>query len=157
MQLLGEELDIFIMYVENLVSEFVKRLDIVDLLPDEVRGIVVDAQIRGGQQSRKRVRQIAGVVIRFCPPGHWSSPKSMGQFSMAILTPSSSASARIGGQTFLDELADSPPRIFVWSAADKRRNHVYAELMSAGADHVFQVRDDVNLRAFPDYRSSVLG
>ena len=46
-------------------------------------------------------RKIAGVHIRFCPPGHWSLPNSIGQFSMATLTLFSSARAMIGGQISL--------------------------------------------------------
>ena len=47
----------------------------------------------------KTCRQMTGVVMRFWPPGHWSGPKSMGQFSIATRTPSSSASCMMPGQT----------------------------------------------------------
>ena len=139
MQLFGEELDIFIMYVENLVFELVKRLHIVDLLPDEVGGIVVDAQIRGGQNlenaapDRRRGHQVLSARPLILAEEHGAVFD--GDFDAQFL-----------GQRddrrpdFLDELQILLDG-FRLIAADKRRNHVYAELV-AGADHVFQVRDD---------------
>ena len=37
--------------------------------------------------------------MMFCPPGQLEASKSMGQFSMATRTPSSSATAKMGFQT----------------------------------------------------------
>ena len=73
------DLDILVVDMEDLILELIKRADIVDHLPDKVGWIVVDAR-----WSLSRIRntslQIGGVVIRFCPPGHWSSPKASGSF-----------------------------------------------------------------------------
>ena len=44
-------------------------------------------------------RQIAGLVARFLPPGHSSAVKSIGQFSIPIRTPLSSACSMRGRQT----------------------------------------------------------
>ena len=45
-------------------------------------------------------RQIAGEWARFFPAGHSSRVKDMGQFSMPIFTPCSSAKAMSGYQVF---------------------------------------------------------
>ena len=44
-------------------------------------------------------RQTAGVLARFLPPGHSSRVKIIGQFSMPIFTPLSSAYCTSGFQT----------------------------------------------------------
>ena len=44
-------------------------------------------------------RQMRGVVARLCPPGHSSSLKSIGQFSIVICRPWSFANATMSGQT----------------------------------------------------------
>ena len=41
------------------------------------------------------LRKMTGEHMRFCPPGHWSLPKSIGQFSIPILTFFSSAARGI--------------------------------------------------------------
>ena len=46
----------------------------------------------------KHLRQMAGVVNKFCPPGQLVPSNHMGQFSMATFTWCSSAKAIMGGQ-----------------------------------------------------------
>ena len=53
----------------------------------------------GSGMSANILRQMAGVVARFLPPGHSSAVNSIGQFSIPIRTPRDSACATIGRQT----------------------------------------------------------
>ena len=51
-QLFGEELDILEVDVIDPIFKFIERLQIVDLLPDEVGGIIVDAEVFGRQKLK---------------------------------------------------------------------------------------------------------
>ncbi len=62
--------------------------------------------------------QTAGVDARFVPPGHSSYEKSIGQFSIAIFTPRSSAYETSRGQTRRNSRRLSGT-FFVWSRPTK--------------------------------------
>lgn len=80
------DLNILGVEVEELRFELGQRAERVHVLQDEVRRVVVEAEVRRVDVA-ERTTQMAGVVRRFLPPGHSSRVKDMGQFSMAIFTP----------------------------------------------------------------------
>jgi hypothetical protein len=58
---------------------------------------------------------VAGAYIRFCPPGHSSSLKIIGQFSMPIFTPWSAAKRTRSGHTTVNS-AKFSFGVLCWSA-----------------------------------------
>ena len=58
------DLDVLEVDVEDLVLELIQRLDVINSLPDEVAGIVVQAEVRRIRNG-EQLAPDSGVVIRF--------------------------------------------------------------------------------------------
>ena len=68
------------------LAELAQRLDVVHLLPDQVRRVVVQPEVRAGDLVEHPPPD-RRAWARFLPPGHSSRVNSIGQFSMPIRTP----------------------------------------------------------------------
>ncbi len=89
--------------------------------------------------SANILRQMAGDVARFLPPGHSSGENSIGQFSIPMRTPWSWANwtsgfhvARKRGQLSSTDLVQSRPmNVFIWPTPSSLGGH----------DHLLDVLD----------------
>src|SRR5579859_887611 len=76
--------------VEDAPGELAQRLEVIHVLPDEVRGIEIQAEVGTGNVFIHAAPDF-GEMARFLPPGHSSLVNAMGQFSMPMLIPLSAA------------------------------------------------------------------
>ena len=77
------DLDVLGVHVEDPVGELVDRALVVDQLPDEVRRVEVEAEVGVGDDLEHPPPD-RRANARLLPPGHSSSLKIIGQFSIAI-------------------------------------------------------------------------
>ena len=137
-QLLRVQLDVLVVDVEYLVLELVQGLDVVDHLPHEVAGVVVDAQVLAGQDVEHLVPVHRG-GHQVLPAGPLVAAEQHGAVLNGDAHVQLLRQGDDGGPDLLDQLQVLLHALGL-VAADEGGDHVDAQLC-AGADDVHQVGD----------------